>query len=74
MTFDPNRARDESRFRELLEAAPDAIIEVDQSGAIVLANRVAEQLFGYSREELLRMNVDALVPDAMQAGHATTPR
>lgn len=70
MAPDPDRIRDDSRFRELLEAAPDAIIEVDRSGAIVLVNRVAEQLFGYSREELLSMNVDALVPEAVQAGHA----
>ena len=64
------RLRHEKRFRELLEAAPDAILEVDREGKIVLANRVAESLFGYSREELLAMDVDALVPDAMRGGHA----
>jgi PAS domain S-box-containing protein len=64
------RLRGESRFRELLDAAPDAIIEVDRSGAIVLVNQAAESLFGYSREELLSMNVDALVPEALRGGHA----
>ena len=38
--------RYESRFRELLEAAPDGIIEVDGHGIIILVNRVVEQLFG----------------------------
>jgi PAS domain S-box-containing protein len=61
--------RSESRFRELLEAAPDAIIEVDREGRIVLLNRVTETLFGYSREELLSMNVDMLLPEALRGSH-----
>jgi PAS domain S-box-containing protein len=64
------KLRNEARFRELLEAAPDAILEVDRAGNIVLLNRVAEKLFGYSREQLSGMNVDLLLPDAMRAGHA----
>ena len=43
----------ERRFRELLEAAPDAIIEVDREGRILLLNLVTEKVFGYSRDELL---------------------
>ena len=60
----------ESRFRELLEAAPDAIIEVDQDGRIVLLNRVTEKIFGYTREELLGQNVDSLLPVEMMGKHA----
>ena len=60
----------ESRFRELLEAAPDAIIEVDQEGRIVLLNRVTEKLFGYTRDELLGKNVDSLLPIEMMGTHA----
>ena len=60
----------ERRFRELLEAAPDAIIEVDRDGRIVLINLVAEKLFGYKREELMGQTVETLVPDALRAGHA----
>ena len=52
-----------ARFEELLEAAPDAIIEVDADGKIVLLNAVTEQMFGYSRQELLGQTVDVLVPD-----------
>lgn len=59
----------ESRFRKLLEAAPDAILEVDAHGRIVLLNDAAEKLFGYSREELMGLNVDALVPSAMRGPH-----
>jgi PAS domain S-box-containing protein len=59
----------ERRFRELLEAAPDAILEVDQSGTIVLLNRVTEKLFGYSREELLGRPIEMLVPEASRPRH-----
>jgi PAS domain S-box-containing protein len=59
----------ERRFRKLLEAAPDAILEVDPQGRIVLLNDAAERMFGYSREQLLGLNVDTLVPTAMRARH-----
>jgi PAS domain S-box-containing protein len=64
------QTRATDRFRELLEAAPDAIIEIDEQGKIVLLNAVAEKLFGYSRSELLGNLVDCLVPEALQARHA----
>lgn len=59
----------ETRFRRLLEAAPDALLEVDQRGRIVLINQTAEKMFGYSREELMGLNVEILVPAAMRAAH-----
>jgi protein-histidine pros-kinase len=43
------QAKAERRFRELLEAAPDAILEIDAEGRIVLLNEVAEKMFGYTR-------------------------
>ena len=58
------------RFRQLLEAAPDAIVEVDENGKIVLLNTVTEQLFGYSKQELLGQSVDSLVPAELSSGHA----
>ncbi len=59
----------ERRFRDLLEAAPDAIIEVDREGKIRLLNLVTERLFGYAREELLDQPVEILVPDVLRGGH-----
>jgi PAS domain S-box-containing protein len=61
----------ERRFRELLEAAPDAIIEVDREGRIMLLNLVTEKQFGYTREELLGQNVDILVPESLRGFHGT---
>ena len=63
------QTRLERRFRQLLEAAPDAIVEVDAGGSIVLINEIAEQMFGYSRDELLGQSVDILVPDAIRHQH-----
>jgi PAS domain S-box-containing protein len=63
------QSRMERRFRQLLEAAPDAIVEVSADGRIVLVNRVAEEMFGYVRDELLGESVDLLVPDAIRHQH-----
>jgi PAS domain S-box-containing protein len=63
------RVKAESRFRELLEAAPDAIIEVDREGRIVLLNAAAEAMFGYPREELLGEPVEKLIPEGTRRRH-----
>jgi protein-histidine pros-kinase len=52
----------ESRFRKLLEAAPDAILEVNPDGQIILLNEVDERIFGHSRGELLGENVEMPLP------------
>ena len=57
------------RFRDLLEAAPDGILEMDQDGTIVLLNATAEQMFKYPREELLGQLIEVLVPAALRQQH-----
>jgi PAS domain S-box-containing protein len=57
------------RYRDLLEAAPDALIEVDNRGRIVLANQSVKRLFGYEPGELLGKSVDVLVPDQFKSVH-----
>jgi PAS domain S-box-containing protein len=57
------------RFRDLLEAAPDAIFEVEQDGTIILLNAAAEAMFGYSRDELLGQLVEELIPHPSRAAH-----
>lgn len=63
------RNRVEIRFRALLESAPDAMIIVDQKGAIVLVNSQAERIFGYSRSELIGKPVEILIPEAAHVRH-----
>lgn len=68
-TKTPHHSEAEQRFHELLEAAPDAILEVDQDGRVLLINAAAERIFGYAREELLKLTVEELVPASMRANH-----
>src|SRR6202158_4083924 len=56
-------AQMEGRYRGLLEAAPDAMVVVNQGGAIVLLNVQAEKQFGYSRDELIGQKVKNIIPD-----------
>ncbi len=52
----------EARYRGLLEAAPDAMVVVNQRGAIVLLNVQAEKQFGYRRDELVGQPVTNIIP------------
>jgi PAS domain S-box-containing protein len=63
-------ARSERRLRELLDAAPDAILEVDQDGRICFVNAGATNMFGYSPEEMIGSSVEMLVPAQLRAIHA----
>jgi PAS domain S-box-containing protein len=58
-----------STFEALLEAAPDAMVIVDQSGRIVFVNSQTEKIFGYSRNELLGKTVEFLVPERFKGRH-----
>jgi PAS domain S-box-containing protein len=56
-------AQMEGRYRGLLEAAPDAMVVVNQAGEIVLLNVQAEKQFGYSRDELVGQQVKNIIPE-----------
>jgi PAS domain S-box-containing protein len=58
-----NIVRMEGRYRGLLEAAPDAMVVVNQAGEIVLLNVQAESQFGYSRDELVGQKVINIIPE-----------
>ncbi|WP_328483697.1 SpoIIE family protein phosphatase [Streptomyces sp. NBC_00377] len=59
----------EERFRGLLEAAPDAMVIVDDCGIIKLVNAQTEALFGHGREELLGRPVELLIPRRFHQQH-----
>jgi PAS domain S-box-containing protein len=66
----PASAHENGIFRTLFEANPDAHLVADGSGTIVLANPAACTMFGYANDELVGLNVDALVPDSIRPRHA----
>ena len=53
----------DAKYRGLMEAAPDAMVVVNQSGEIVLLNVQAEKQFGYRRDELLGQKVTNIIPE-----------
>jgi PAS domain S-box-containing protein len=54
----------------MLDALADGIIVVAGDGTLALANRRAEEMFGYPDGGLAGQPVEALVPDVLRAGHA----
>jgi len=58
-------------FEGLFEAAPDAIVLVNDAGRILRVNRQAELMFGYSRGELRGKPVEALLPPRFRERHVT---
>jgi PAS domain S-box-containing protein len=63
MEAERHLAQMESRYRGLLEAAPDAIVVVNPAGKIVLLNVQAEKQFGYIRDELVGQEVTNIIPE-----------
>jgi PAS domain S-box-containing protein len=54
----------------LLDTAPDAMFVVSPDGRIRFVNAQAEQVFGYSRAELLGQHLDLLIPERFRQRHA----
>ncbi len=76
-----NLRKSEGRARAFLESAGEGILIVDRNGRIVYANVKIEQMFGYRREELLKQNVEVLLPERFRdvhighrAAYTSTPR
>jgi len=67
----PEGIEESTVFRSLFVAYPDSLLLVDQEGAIVMANPAAANLLGYTVDELMGLNVDALVPDSIRPRHAS---
>ncbi|MBK9441300.1 MAG: response regulator [Comamonadaceae bacterium] len=68
-------------FRDVIEFSPDAMLLADARGQIVRINAQAEQLFGYTRQELVGCAIEVLLPDhlrekhpALRDGYVATPK
>ena len=62
-------ADSERRFRDVLEASPNAMVGVDESARITYVNPQAERDFGYSRHELIGQPIELLLPERVAGRH-----
>jgi PAS domain S-box-containing protein len=76
--FDPKQQTESARQKTMAEtllsqtimaAIPDAIVAVNQQGAIVQVNSQTEALFGYRRDELIGQKIEMLVPERQRPQH-----
>jgi len=63
MRIDQIEIRDADIFEILLDNFPDMIHSIDEQGNIIYTNKTAERLLGYSRDELLTMNIRQIYAD-----------
>jgi len=63
-------ANDGISARDVLDAAPDALVIVNEVGIIVQVNTPTEELFGHTREALLGQSIEVLIPERYRANHS----
>lgn len=56
-------------FRQIFQSSVEAIIMVDKSGKILLANPVSERMFGYEPDTLVGLLVEELLPEQLRKRH-----
>jgi PAS domain S-box-containing protein len=61
--------RVESKFRDLLESVPDAVVIVNPTGHIVYSNEHARRIFDYSAGELPGKSIETLLPERFRRSH-----
>lgn len=61
----------EERFRQIFEAAPNAMVMISEDGRIVLVNALVEKVFSYERTELVGQPIEALLPERFRQEHST---
>ncbi len=57
------------RFRRIVDRAPDAVLLIEQDGAISLVNRRTQEYFGYGDSELIGKTIEMLIPKASRKKH-----
>lgn len=63
------RSLADEMFRLAVEACPSGMVMTDSDGKIVMINTEIENLFNYTREELVGRSVDVLVPESLRMQH-----
>jgi len=56
-------------FEAFVQSAGDAIIAAAADGSILLWNRAAERIFGYTEQEALGQSLDLIIPERLRNRH-----
>ncbi|MDF1861957.1 MAG: PAS domain S-box protein [Verrucomicrobiales bacterium] len=62
-------AQENDRFRLVVESAPNGILVSNTKGEILMVNKRAEKIFGFTRKELMERTIDSLVPERFRKAH-----
>ncbi|MBX2989224.1 MAG: PAS domain S-box protein [Bdellovibrionaceae bacterium] len=63
------RQRAEEKFKAAVEAAPNGMLMIDSTRKIVLINKKIEEIFGFTRDELVGNTIEMLVPEDFKGHH-----
>lgn len=66
-----NLVESEKELADLFESSPDALIVVDKEGKMVQVNPEVQNLFGYSKNELLGKEIGILIPQRFRNTHSS---
>ena len=61
--------KSERRLRQVVEAAPSAMVMINGAGRIEMVNAQAEGVFGYQRDEMLGQYIEMLMPERFRHHH-----
>jgi PAS domain S-box-containing protein len=56
-------------FQNLIASAGDAFVAAAPDGRIILWNRAAERIFGFTEEQALGQSLDLIIPERLRARH-----
>jgi PAS domain S-box-containing protein len=59
----------EAKFAGIVAISPDAIISIDDEQCITIFNNGAEQIFGYTQEEVIGTPLERLIPERFRRAH-----
>lgn len=71
MEMNPHPLVTDDAFREIFHSMSEGIVMVDEAGKIVIANPIAETVFGYEKDELNGLSMEQLVPQKYRNHHAS---
>jgi PAS domain S-box-containing protein len=67
--MDATLLREKQRFEALFDYSTMAILVSDETGGIILANRMSRQTFGYEPEEFIGRKIEDFMPERFRGGH-----